>query len=176
MAVNVTYPVEILRENLEALGEARAQCEKEPDVKAVHRLRTLSRRVEAQVVLLASMPAVPKHKNEAERLRKELRQLRRGAGEVRDLDVQRKRLADFVGPESDPVVSGLESNQSKLGSGAQEQSGAQPPLLEGLAVLEAHLAKQRAKRAASLQERSPRRSRCPAGQEPAQNPYGRGAA
>ena len=141
MAPVVLYPVEVLRENTNALDEARLACEKEPDSKAVHRLRTLSRRVEAQLLLLDSVPTLPKHKKEAKRLRRELKKLRRGASEVRDLDVQRKRLGDFATPGGDADADGTTGKPDDV----------EISLEKGIATLDAHLQEQRGKHAAKLQ-------------------------
>ena len=54
-------------------------------------------------MLLATLPGLPEHGEEANKLRKALRRLRRAAGEVRDLDVQRKMLEELEsGKEADP--------------------------------------------------------------------------
>ena len=156
MASDVIYPVEELRNNLEALAAVRSLCLAEPEPKAVHRLRTLSRRIEAQLTLLPSLFATPANGRETsglnetsgpdnisvpikevKRLRKELKQLRQGAGEIRDLDVQRKRVEEFA--------------EAKNGTVLEEGNAKSDGEHEGAAVLDAYLEKKRNKVAVELQ-------------------------
>lgn len=70
----------------------------EPTREPVHQLRTFARRVEAQLILLdllvASGSQLPEHAREAKRARRHLRRVRRAAGAVRDLDVERKLVKE----------------------------------------------------------------------------------
>ncbi len=65
-----------------------------PKKEAVHRIRTSTRRIEAQVALLALLPGLPDHARRADKALRELGKLRREAGDVRDLDVQRRLLSE----------------------------------------------------------------------------------
>jgi CHAD domain-containing protein len=85
-----THPVRTLRELATRLEAAVTQVVADPGVREVHQLRTLSRRIEAQLELLSLLPGLPRqrHKKDARKTHKLLRRLRRAAGRVRDLDVQ----------------------------------------------------------------------------------------
>lgn len=110
MPNEVTYPVRVLRAHVTELEAALAVCLAEPAARAVHRLRTGTRRVEAQLLLLALLPGLPEHRRETARLGRELRRLRRAAGEVRDLDVHRKHLETLLAPpRAEPTPEGDES-------------------------------------------------------------------
>jgi CHAD domain-containing protein len=70
----------------------------------VHKLRTSTRRIEAQLELLALLPDLPSHAKPAKKARKLLRKLRRAAGDVRDLDVQ-CALVESKSDEADQLRS-----------------------------------------------------------------------
>lgn len=97
----VTYPVPLLREHTTALEAALSVCLADPGHKPVHKLRTATRRVEAQLILLGMVPSLPEHRKEAEKLLRGLKKLRRAAGEVRDLDVHRKMLDELAGEDGE---------------------------------------------------------------------------
>ena len=86
------HPIEALREQATALEAAMAVALAGPAKGAVHKLRVLTRRLEAQVMLLTQMEALPTDSQEAKALSRGLRTLRRAAGRVRDLDVQEELL------------------------------------------------------------------------------------
>lgn len=92
MAADVTAacPIRTLREMVTALEAAITLTVAEAKPKSVHTLRTTSRRIEAQLELLALVPNLPEHAKPAKKAQKLLKKLRRQAGRVRDLDVQRK--------------------------------------------------------------------------------------
>jgi CHAD domain-containing protein len=92
-AVLRIYPVQNLKQAFAALGAAALLCLADPKKKAVHALRTSVRRVEAQLELLALLPTIPMHEYETHKVQRLLRKLRRAAGRVRDLDVQRDLVA-----------------------------------------------------------------------------------
>ena len=117
-----TVPVAVLREHATALEAALSVCLADPGVKPVHRLRPETRRVEAQLLLLAAMPEMPEHRSASERLRRALRRLRQAAGEVRDLDVQRKRLEEIAeaAKEAAGQTAGNEAGQA---AGQAEPNG-----------------------------------------------------
>jgi CHAD domain-containing protein len=87
---NAAYPVRTLREMVTALEAAITLTVAEAKPKSVHKLRTTTRRLEAQLELLALVPNLPDHGKPATKAKKLLKGLRRQAGRVRDLDVQRK--------------------------------------------------------------------------------------
>ncbi len=89
-----SYPVQALREHATALEAALSVCLAEPDKKAVHKLRTETRRIEALIALLKGLRGLPPFRAAAGKLLKNSRKLRRAAGNVRDLDVQHKLIKD----------------------------------------------------------------------------------
>ncbi len=86
------HPIRSLRGHIARLEAAIAVCLGDPSPGAVHQLRTTSRRVEAHLQLLALLPDLPEHAKSAAKARRLLGKLRRAAGQVRDLDVQRDLL------------------------------------------------------------------------------------
>jgi CHAD domain-containing protein len=82
-------PVATLREYITALDAAILLCLAKPGKRAVHELRTTTRRIEAQLTLLSMLPGLPRHDKLRRNIITILKKLRRAAGRVRDLDVQR---------------------------------------------------------------------------------------
>jgi CHAD domain-containing protein len=82
-----------LRQSL-ALKAAIVDCLEEPSIKPIHRLRSSTRRLEATLELLDLSTDV-KVRRKSKPLRKALREIRRGAGAVRDLDVHRDLLKAY---------------------------------------------------------------------------------
>jgi CHAD domain-containing protein len=87
-------PVEQLCEQAKRLEAALTVGVATPTTKAVHDLRSSTRRVEAQLELLATVKRLPRYKPEARKVLRRLEKLRRIAGIVRDCDVQQKLLKD----------------------------------------------------------------------------------
>jgi CHAD domain-containing protein len=87
-------PVEQLCEQAKRLEAALTVGVATPTTKAVHDLRSSTRRVEAQLELLAIVKGLPRYKPEARKVLRRLEKLRRIAGIVRDCDVQQKLLKD----------------------------------------------------------------------------------
>ncbi len=139
----------MLREHTVALEAALSVCLAEPAQRAVHRLRTESRRVEAQLLLLAQVPGLPEHSDEAAQLRRALRRLRRAAGELRDLDVQRKQLEALPSSPESPLFG---STQSAPPPSAAEPSAAGEAITKGATALCDHLGRKRDEAAADLQK------------------------
>ncbi len=88
----VAHPIQTLREHITLLEASITLTLAHAAKENVHRLRTSTRRIEAQLELLAMLPDLPDYSKPARKLRKLLKALRRAAGGVRDLDVQRKLL------------------------------------------------------------------------------------
>src|SRR5580765_3613095 len=98
------HPIQTLREHATALEAAVAVCMGKPKVKNVHRLRTMSRRVEAQLILLDLLDGVPRHRQESVRLARIAKRLRRAAGEVRDRDVHIGMVDEAAASSRSPVL------------------------------------------------------------------------
>ncbi len=79
---------ELLDDQVHALGSAMLVAKTAAEKGPVHKLRTTTRRMEAQLVLLQQLPGVPEHAREATEVDRLLRRVRRAAAAVRDLDVQ----------------------------------------------------------------------------------------
>src|SRR5580658_3292585 len=109
-------PVEQLREQARRLEAALSVGVATPTTKAVHNLRSSTRRVEAQLELLATIKGLPPYKAAAKKVHRRLEKLRRVAGKVRDCDVQDKLLKDEDHAMSSAVEapSDLKSAQDKL--------------------------------------------------------------
>jgi CHAD domain-containing protein len=103
------HPIHTLRRLFTALEAAVAATLADPNPKAVHRLRTTTRRIEAQLELLSLLPDLPEHARPKAKTQKLLKQLRRAAGRVRDLDVQLK-LTQSKSPRLHQELHQLESS------------------------------------------------------------------
>jgi CHAD domain-containing protein len=101
-AHNRIRPVEVLEQTIVALEAAVLEGAEKPRKGAVHRIRTTSRRIEAQLLLLPLVGGFPPMEEEANKLRKLLKKVRKAAGKVRDLDVQQK-LAEVGGHNGDEL-------------------------------------------------------------------------
>ena len=109
-------PVEQLRQQAKRLEAALSVGVATPSIKAVHELRSSTRRVEAQLELLAMVKGLPRYKPEAAKVHRRLEKLRRIAGKVRDCDVQDKLLKDEDHTMSSAVEapSDIRSTQERL--------------------------------------------------------------
>ncbi len=103
------HPVHTLRKLFTALEAAVAATLANPTPKAVHRLRTTTRRIEAQLELLSLLPDLPEHARPRAKTQKLLKQIRRAAGRVRDLDVQSK-LTQSKSPQLHQEIHQLQSS------------------------------------------------------------------
>jgi CHAD domain-containing protein len=108
--------VEQLREQARRLEAALSVGVATPTTKAVHELRSSTRRVEAQIELLGMVKGLPSYRPAAEKVHRRLEKLRRLAGKVRDCDVQDKLLKDEDHAMSSAVEapSDLSKTQEKL--------------------------------------------------------------
>jgi len=112
----------------DAFNAAVAQAVEDADPEAVHRVRTGSRRLQAmlEAMLREAGPAAHALELPARAWLRELKQVRRAAGAVRDLDVQRKLLENWVGKqapaqgaapggsEASPVPMAAEMKQAEM--------------------------------------------------------------
>jgi CHAD domain-containing protein len=103
MAEAAAYPVQQLREHATALEAAMAVCLAGAGEKPVHKLRSQTRRFEAQIMLLRQVHGVPTHTKERSEVLRELKKVRRAAGNVRDRDVHIGMLKEFTKADSDPA-------------------------------------------------------------------------
>jgi CHAD domain-containing protein len=95
MATQTTFahPIRTLHKQSKALEKALSACLAKASPELVHELRTTIRRFEAQFALLAQSRKLRTYHYESKKLLRHLKKLRRFAGELRDLDVQR----DLIG-------------------------------------------------------------------------------
>ncbi len=98
------YPVQVLREHCTELEAAIELTLVKPRRKPVHDLRTSTRRIEAQLELLDLLkgdePKLAGLDGRAAKVRKLLGAVRKAAGKVRDLDVQRDLVRDALDADS----------------------------------------------------------------------------
>jgi len=85
-------PLKTLREQATALEASILECLAKPTKRPVHKLRTSTRRIEAQLQLLSMFPELPSHEKPRQKVLKLLKKVRRTAGVVRDIDVQQELL------------------------------------------------------------------------------------
>jgi CHAD domain-containing protein len=117
-----------LRDLVTGLEAAITLTLADPKRKTVHRLRTTTRRIEAQLELFNILPDLPEYTKPAKKVGRLLRKIRRAAGRVRDLDVQRaltqsksheaRKLRSLFqqqrGQAAESLLSALHKHQSKL--------------------------------------------------------------
>jgi CHAD domain-containing protein len=96
----------------EAFRSAVAQCVQDADPEAVHRVRTGSRRLQAMVEATLRESRSPALQHPAKAWLRQLKQVRRAAAPVRDLDVHRKLLEQWAGKQS--PASGLSTQAEQL--------------------------------------------------------------
>lgn len=99
-SANIAYPVRALGEHAIELEAAILVCMADTTPHAVHKLRTESRRIEAQLDLLHNLKGVPPYRTKAAKVMRQLEKLRKAAGVVRDLDVQQKLIEDHLPNDS----------------------------------------------------------------------------
>jgi len=112
------HPVQHLRQAVASLEASALHCLTRPGKIAVHRLRTSTRRVQAQLELLSTLPGLPPHDLQANKATRLLKQLRQAAGRVRDIDVQRDlvrgEVADGAAVDVTPHSSELRCEARRL--------------------------------------------------------------
>jgi CHAD domain-containing protein len=99
-STSVAYPVQALGEHAIELEAAILVCMADATPHAVHKLRTESRRIEAQLELIHGLKGVPPYRTKAAKVMRQLEKLRKAAGVVRDLDVQQKLIEDHIPNDS----------------------------------------------------------------------------
>ena len=98
--VKLAHPVRTLHEQSKALEKSLTACLTKASPESVHKLRTTIRRFEAQFTLLAQSRKLPKSQHQPKKLLRHLRKLRRFAGEIRDIDVQRDLISAHTTAET----------------------------------------------------------------------------
>jgi Uncharacterized conserved protein len=104
VASTSAHPIRTLREHVTALEASITVCLADPKPRAVHRLRTSTRRIEGQFVMLALIPEIPEHDRLASKAARLLKRLRRAAGKVRDRDVHLDLLQSIAPEKSVPAL------------------------------------------------------------------------
>jgi CHAD domain-containing protein len=130
------YPVQVLREHCTELEAAIELALVKPRRKPVHDLRTNSRRIEAQLELLglleAEEPSLTGLSGRAAKVRKLLGAVRKAAGKVRDLDVQRDLVRDALDADSTkPMIADAKHLRRKLRGERVEEAAELLKELEG---------------------------------------------
>ena len=99
----------------DAFNAAVEQCIENADPEAAHRVRTGSRRLQAmlEATLREAGATAPALERPACAWLRELKQIRRAAGAVRDLDVQRKLLENWVGEQTPKQDAAPGSNETR---------------------------------------------------------------
>jgi CHAD domain-containing protein len=142
----------------DAFNAAVARSVENAEPEAVHRLRTSSRRLQAivQATLREAGPAANALERPARAWLRQLKQTRRAAGAVRDLDVQRKLLEKWMGermPEQDATPASSEAIPLPI-SAEMKQAETLDAWLKGVRKHLAHgMQKQIRKRQQGLAER-----------------------
>lgn len=97
---DTSRPQAHLTATAEAFHTAVEQCVQDTDPDAVHRVRTGSRRLQAMLEATLRENASPALQQTAKAWLRPLKQIRRAAGDVRDLDVHRKLLEGWASKDS----------------------------------------------------------------------------
>jgi CHAD domain-containing protein len=117
----------------DAFNAALAECVQDTSSDAVHRVRTGSRRLQATLEAMLRENATFALDHPAQPWLRQLKQIRRAAGPVRDLDVHRKLLEDLVGKggqdgdaspihkQAEKLDDWLKSERKHLAHGMQKQ-------------------------------------------------------
>ena len=115
----------------DAFNGAVTECVEAADPDAVHRVRTGSRRVQAMLQAMLRENATLATDHPARPWLRQLKQIRRAAGPVRDLDVHRKLLENLVGKtgsdanplskQAEMLDEWLKSERKHLARGMQKQ-------------------------------------------------------
>lgn len=115
------HPLETLRQHITELEAAILLCLDDPTKKPVHRLRTMTRRIEAQLTLLAALHVPSIHGEDAQQARRLLKKIRRAAGKVRDLDVHNDLIAENTPPRARDEAARLRDKLQQQRAKAADQ-------------------------------------------------------
>jgi CHAD domain-containing protein len=113
-SAQTAHPLQTLRETTDSLEAAILVCLDNPDKTGVHRLRTTTRRIQAQLELLTMLPNLPSHQKQSRKALRLLKKLRRAAGRVRDLDVQRDLIEKEAAGNNGSSTSELRKEAGNL--------------------------------------------------------------
>lgn len=140
-------PIKTLEQHIKELEAAMAVCLARPTKRPVHKLRSSTRRIEAQLQLLRHVSGLPAYSKEERKLLRELKGLRRAAGAVRDLDVHEDLLEEFLHPKSRTQEAvALKAEAQKLRSDQEKRRD------ESAAVLQQLIQKREAAVAGALEK------------------------
>jgi CHAD domain-containing protein len=134
---DISQPRAQLIATAEAFNAAVTQCVEDGAPEAVHAVRTGSRRLQATLEAMLREDAPVSLRQPANGWLRQLKQVRRTAGTVRDLDVHRKLLEHWIANENSPlekqagVLDGwLKSRRKHLASEMQKKIGKRQQELE----------------------------------------------
>jgi CHAD domain-containing protein len=100
---DISQPRATLTATAEAFNAAVTQCVEDAAPEAVHGLRTGSRRLQATLEAMLREEGAASLRQAAKGWLRQLKQVRRAAGNVRDLDVHRKLLEHWMASENTPL-------------------------------------------------------------------------
>jgi CHAD domain-containing protein len=121
----------------EAFNTALTRCVEDAAPEAVHAVRTGSRRLQATLEAMLREDAALSLQQPAQEWLRQLKQVRRAAGTVRDLDVHRKLLEHWIANENSPLEkqagvldAWLKGRRKHLASDMQKKIGKRQQELE----------------------------------------------
>jgi CHAD domain-containing protein len=134
---DISQPRSHLIATAEAFNAAVTQCIEDAAPEAVHGLRTGSRRLQATLEAMLREDAPASLRQPAKGWLRQLKQVRRTAGTVRDLDVHRKLLEHWIANENSPLEkqagvldAWLKGRRKHLASEMQKKIGKRQQELE----------------------------------------------
>jgi CHAD domain-containing protein len=134
---DTSQPRAHLMATAEAFNSAVTQCVEGAAPEAVHGVRTGSRRLQAMLEAMLREDAAVPLRQPGKRWLRQLKQVRRAAGTVRDLDVQRKLLEHWIANENTPLEkqagvldAWLKGRRKHLASDMQKKIGKRQQELE----------------------------------------------
>jgi CHAD domain-containing protein len=134
---DISQPRAHLIATAEAFNTAVTQCVEDAAPEAVHGLRTGSRRLQATLEAMLREDAPASLRQPANGWLRQLKQIRRTAGTVRDLDVHRKLLEHCIASENSPLEkqagvldAWLKGRRKHLASEMQKKIGKRQQELE----------------------------------------------
>jgi CHAD domain-containing protein len=134
---DISQPKSHLMATAEAFNSAVTRCVEDAAPEAVHAVRTGSRRLQATLEAMLREDAASSLQQPAKEWLRQLKQVRRAAGTVRDLDVHRKLLEQWVTEENSPLEkqagvldAWLKARRRHLASDMQKKIGKRQQELE----------------------------------------------